>query len=212
MAEYQQPFGKQLIAGDDWSWTDRLERYPSTEWTLKYFLRGPAEGDSLNLTAGIASDNVSFLTTVSGAETAALGRGTYAWQKCIFNTQGAQPWDANTAYAVDDLIYDGECIQQCTTAGTSGAEPPTWNDTLNGTTTDNDVVWTCLGPGARSELERGQVEIWADISSETAPVDGRSWVKKSLDAVRAVIEGRASRVERQYMIAGRELQLMSPRT
>ena len=64
--------------------------------------------------------------------------------------------------------------------------------------------------GKRTELARGQVEIIADIASQDAGVDDRSWVKVSLDAVRAVIQGRASRVERQYMIAGRELQLLSP--
>lgn len=62
----------------------------------------------------------------------------------------------------------------------------------------------------RTELDRGQVEVLADIAGETAGLENRSWVKVSLDAVRAVLTGRASRVEKQYMINGREVQLLSP--
>jgi len=208
--QIRQPFGPKLVAGDDWSWKESFDRYSPALYTLKYFFRGPGTDAALNLTASPFGSN-EFLVTAPAAETSPLVAGVYAWQECIFNTLGAQPWEPSTAYALGALVYDGECIQKCTTAGTSGSSAPSpWNDTLNQTTTDNTVVWTCQGPGVRRELDRGQVEIIADISGETAPVDGRSWVKISLDAVRAVIQGRAGRIERQYMIAGRELQVMDP--
>jgi hypothetical protein len=66
-----------------------------------------------------------------------------------------------------------------------------------------------LGDGKRTELARGQVQILADIASQTAPYDARSSVKKTLDAIQANIQGTAGRVEKQYMVAGRELQLRS---
>lgn len=62
----------------------------------------------------------------------------------------------------------------------------------------------------RTELDRGQVEVLLDIAGETAGLENRGWVKISLDNVRAVLQGRAGRVEKQYMINGRELQLLSP--
>jgi hypothetical protein len=62
----------------------------------------------------------------------------------------------------------------------------------------------------RTELVRGSVEVLADISAMGEGIEGRSWVKQALDAVRAVIQGRASRVESEYQINGRMLRLMSP--
>jgi hypothetical protein len=209
----RQPFGPQLIAGDDWSWKVSLTNYPPSEFTLKYFFRGPASGASLNLTATEDLSGTEFLISASGAQTSPLPPGVYGWQLCVYNTLGAGAWQPGHAYSIGDLIYDGQAIQKCTTPGTSDLAPPAWNDTLHATTSESSpslVVWTCQGPGARTELDRGQVEIVVDLSTLSVPYDGRSWVKKALDAVRAVLAGRATRVESQYMIAGRELRLMAP--
>jgi hypothetical protein len=64
----------------------------------------------------------------------------------------------------------------------------------------------------RTELGRGSVDVLPDIASQSANTgfDGRSWVKRSLDNVTAVLEGRAGRVEESYVIGGRQLKLMSP--
>jgi hypothetical protein len=54
-------------------------------------------------------------------------------------------WQANTAYALGDIIQDSNgMIQQVTTAGTSGATVPTWTTgpAYSGTTVDNTVTWT----------------------------------------------------------------------
>lgn len=57
-------------------------------------------------------------------------------------------WQASTAYALDTLIVDSNGnVQQCTTPGTSrGSGRPTWNTTVESTTTDDAVTWTMLGP------------------------------------------------------------------
>lgn len=62
-------------------------------------------------------------------------------------------WTALTAYVIDDLVISPLLISgaspttkklfKCTTAGTSGAAEPTWNDV--GTTNDGTVVWTAQG-------------------------------------------------------------------
>ena len=51
------------------------------------------------------------------------------------------PWAAATAYAVGFLILDPNGnVQQCTTAGTSGATAPTWPTVRGATITDGSVV------------------------------------------------------------------------
>jgi hypothetical protein len=43
-------------------------------------------------------------------------------------------------------------IYQVTTAGTSGATRPTFNQTIGGTTTDGTAVWTNMGPRCRGDV------------------------------------------------------------
>lgn len=64
--------------------------------------------------------------------------------------------------------------------------------------------------GNRSELVRGSVNVLPDIEAADGTSDLRSWTKRMLDAVEAVLENRASRVEEEYQIAGRQLRLISP--
>ena len=57
-------------------------------------------------------------------------------------------WIASNVYALNATLttaYPNSYLQKVTTAGTSGATVPTWNNTLGGTTTDGTVVWTNQG-------------------------------------------------------------------
>lgn len=57
-------------------------------------------------------------------------------------------WAATTVYTEDAQI---ESVNRngyrfaCTTPGTSGATEPTWSTTIDSTTTDGTVTWTCIG-------------------------------------------------------------------
>lgn len=55
-------------------------------------------------------------------------------------------WVALTEYALTDRVVpitpDGKCYE-CTTAGTSGEDEPSWDSRLGHTTQDGTVVWTC---------------------------------------------------------------------
>ena len=59
-----------------------------------------------------------------------------------------QSWAMKRAYTVGELVFDGSNVQRVTTAGTSGANTPTWNTTVAGTTVDGSVIWTNAGPSS----------------------------------------------------------------
>lgn len=62
-----------------------------------------------------------------------------------------------------------------------------------------------VSAGAVVEVDSGQVEIERDLSAINAPFDVRTHVQKVLDAIEAVIEGRASKDQERYRIQDREL-------
>lgn len=57
----------------------------------------------------------------------------------------------------------------------------------------------------RNTVEEGSVTFEQSFSDVTGVIDNRSYVKKVLDAIQAVIEGRASKDQESYSIAGRSL-------
>jgi hypothetical protein len=74
-------------------------------------------------------------------------------------------WVPSTAYTVGTLIADSNGnTQKCTTAGTSGTSAPTWNRSLNATTSDGTAVWTIIAVGAQA----GQQCIDANGNIQTA--------------------------------------------
>lgn len=56
------------------------------------------------------------------------------------------------------------------------------------------------------EIENNRIEIAADLTLAAAGYDGREHVDKVLEAIEAVIEGRASKDQDRYKINNRELQ------
>jgi hypothetical protein len=61
----------------------------------------------------------------------------------------------------------------------------------------------------RTELDRGNVEMLADIAAAVAGAEERSWVKQMLDAIQGTLLGTASRQEQEYQVNGRSLRLSS---
>ena len=123
----------------------------------------PAGGKCTALQDLFSSQNPSFSGTVTANQPAPgsieVSLSCYITANFGVNTElvvddntAANVWQPGTSYVFGQTIYDGACLQECTSPGTSGASAPTWNDTLNGTTNDGSVVWTCQGSTGVSEF------------------------------------------------------------
>lgn len=66
-----------VYAGQTIKWTKSLSDYPSDEYTLKYYLAGPA---SLTLTGSQYESTTAHLISVTAAVSAAYTYGIYQWQ------------------------------------------------------------------------------------------------------------------------------------
>lgn len=62
----------------------------------------------------------------------------------------------------------------------------------------------------RYQIDAGTLEVRPDFLSQTAGYDARSHVKRTLDALEAMIEKRATKAQASYTIEGRTIQRMSP--
>jgi len=83
--------------------------------------------------------------------TAAVFLAVTAWAQCTTQNQAGcgsvfgPKWQPAQAYTVSLLVLDpAGHVQEVTTAGTSGASQPAWND-AGGTTADGTAVWTDEG-------------------------------------------------------------------
>ncbi len=79
--------------------------------------------------------------------TAASGDALNLWYEADNSLWGtlfylpANQWLKSTSYSVGTFIWDGQTIQQCTSAGTSGTSFPAFSHS-GSTTTDGSVIWT----------------------------------------------------------------------
>jgi len=64
--------------------------------------------------------------------------------------------------------------------------------------------------GGKVTFWRGQLEIKPDLSTQEDNYDARSWAKRCLDKIEAVIEGKASKDVLNSTIAGQSIGRMSP--
>jgi hypothetical protein len=62
----------------------------------------------------------------------------------------------------------------------------------------------------RYTVEDGTIEILPNFATAAIGYDDRSFAKKALDAVEAVLLGRASQAQLEYSIAGRQLKFIPP--
>jgi hypothetical protein len=117
------------------------------EWSKKFtFGRSSVLGNFLE--PAMTSAN-TVMQTILGAPFA------WRWNRVItgfVTTAGQQDYTLFSYKASTNVkagwltVDDAGNSQKCTTAGATGSSAPTWNHTLNSTTTDGTVTWTNLGP------------------------------------------------------------------
>lgn len=74
-------------------------------------------------------------------------------------------------------------------------------------------AYVTRSPGGIEErytVSEGDWDIYANLATVTGGVDSRSHAKKVLDALEAMIEGKASIDQQEYTIHGRSLKRLSP--
>ena len=99
----------------------------------------------------------------------------------------------NASTASDGVSYRAQVAPATTAAWTAG-----------------EYSWTSYveKTGARQTVQQGMVTLIADPAVTTAPYDRRSHARKTLDAIEAVLENRASLDQQEYTIGDRSLKRM----
>lgn len=148
------------------------------EWAKKY---------CSNRQLSIGDFKEPLITSVNNVAQTIVGK-PFRWQ---FNrtvsgflcTAGVQDylvlsvWVASTVLKTGTFVIDSNSnIQKVTTGGTTGATIPSFNGTLNGTTTDNTVTWTNVGaiPNASASYNFG----WIENASVQDPTSSK-WIQIS---------------------------------
>jgi len=118
----------------------------------------------VNLPGQYLNDNFSSSMTVNGYgmwnyDGARVAYGIADELKTINNS-----WQASQSYSLWEVIFDGTNVEVVSTAGHSGNNPPSWNSTVGGTTSDGTVRWTNVGSSnwwtAIAERIHDQVRDW----------------------------------------------------
>jgi len=119
-------------------------------------------------------------------------------------------WTAETVYSIGDYVVPttpNDRLYECTVAGVSGAEEPTWDTEINSTTEDGTVIWTCRSSSAvinplivtldtcnYGGLTLCEVWVKSDISATFdvyGSVDGDNW--RWVDAITVPYNERTDR-------------------
>jgi|ERR1035441_8138773 hypothetical protein len=133
-----------------------VQPYQISAQTAFFLILPPAGLDSVQMQGSVTvSGRAIYIKgalalptgTLTSTSIAAFPSVSIVTAKSQFIYKETSPaWAPSTAYAFNAEVTDpAGNIQEATTAGTSGATAPAWNDTVGGTTNDGSVVWTCKG-------------------------------------------------------------------
>lgn len=112
-----------------------------------------------------AGDGKCMRTAGAGTKAFMAAGGVASWQPAGSSVVPAR-WAAATAYTVGQVVHpvgltstgvapgaQNMPLFQCTTAGTSGANEPTWTAAIGGTVVDGTAVWTQIDPKTQGAAE-----------------------------------------------------------
>ncbi len=112
------------------------------------------------------------------------------WLKAFFGDPESEvdedqieTWGAEDSVALGDIVKGGDHYFKCTTAGTTGAEAPTWTTERDQTVSDGTVVWTDLGDD--DDLEDGDLLFVHEY--KTGDVQPSMWLERRYSGPSAVL-------------------------
>lgn len=118
----------------------------------------------VNLPGQYLNDNFSSSMTVNG-----YGMWNYDGSRVAYGIADelktiSTAWQAGQNYSLWQVIFDGTNVEVASTGGHSGSNPPSWNNTVGGITSDGTVRWTNVGCSnwwiAIAERVHDQVRDW----------------------------------------------------
>jgi len=100
-----------------------------------------------------------------------------------FGLTGTLPWVANTVKdqgvgAAGSSVIDVIFISN--NSGTTGSSEPTWNETVGGLTTDNDITWTAFASPHFEEIDTLNLVLDADPDANSSTIH-TAWAFRYLD-------------------------------
>lgn len=149
------------------------------------------------------------MTTVATAEPIQITAGdTIKWQ--IENSD----YPANDGWVLSYAFRSQERAFNVTASADGANHSVTITSATSATfTTDTDTryVWQSYmtKAGERYQVDSGSLLVKFNLAGSTA-FDGRSHVRKVLDALEALLEGKATKDQQSYSIGNRSLSKMSP--
>lgn len=120
---------------------------------------------------------------------AARSRVISALNAALDSTMFPPVWTASTEYSFGQLVRRTQDVYtrwfQAGGYGTSDDAEPTWNNTLAGTTTDNDITWT-----AYKSRYQEWLDAWTTFQSESLGGWGASWFYPDVEGANPDIVAR----------------------
>ena len=131
---------------------------------------------------------------------------TVTWKKALSDYLASDSW-VLTYY----LVMDGD---QKTIVATASGDDHLATITAANSADYNAGVYHYQARVAKDAeahtVGRGAIEVKPNFAAQTSGYDNRSHVKKTLEALEAVILGKASKDQLSYSIAGRSISRLSP--
>lgn len=128
---------------------------------------------------------------------------TWAWNVVVPAHSAADGWsieyiftNATTAFTIED---DGTATANTYAINVDAAT------TAGFTAGDYNWQLFAINGAERIYIDTGPTTVNPDISAGNVPFDARSHAKKTLDAIEAMIQGKATRDQQSYSVAGRSL-------
>ena len=126
---------------------------------------------------------------------------TLKWKRSVADYPADDGWTLKYSFRSKDAVFeitstaDGADHSISVAAATTAGYTP------------GEYYWTAYATKGteRYRIAYGRCRVVADLAAEGYGYDPRSHVKRVLDAIEAVIEGRASKDQMSYSIAGRTL-------